>query len=621
MKNMDSKQKIIEGLLIKAEQDLANNSKGYEKKLMWYSLLGYGVISLLLISLISLVVGSVALASTSSFFLLLILKKKLFIPLFIMVWILFKSIFVRWPKPEGFQLTAKECPELFAKLDEIHKKLKTPKLHQVIVTPEFNAAIVQTPRFLAFGFTHNTLILGFELLLSLSKQEVTAVIAHELGHLSGNHSKFHGWIYRARNTWENMMYNLDQHNGWASAPLRWFFNWYSPRFSAYSFALAQLNEFEADMVAKEITSSESKASALIKTHVYSEYISEYLWKPFNEDIHRNPAPKIPPYSCLYKFINENNVPPEIAEKYLAFALKEKTNHLDTHPCLHKRLSSICSVDVNFSPTDKNAATDWLNNITDAISYFDKQWEELNLSSWEEEHRQLKANSEVLEDLLKRDVTSLSQEEHWNMTWLTEEFNKSDDLIVLYQQYNDAYPNDEKGIFALGRLYLEKNIDKGLALLEKAILKDEFIEPACHLAYSYLVDNERIDEASEWQTKAYNIQDVYRSAQLERQQITRKDVIIKSEVSTDSVEPLLNQIKQNDKVKEVWLAQKVVHQFTDSPVLVFALKAKRGFYLSDNLAEKILEKLEISSDETVFILTKGNDSRLFKKVLKVGEQLI
>ena len=153
------------------------------------------------------------------------------------------------------------------------------------------------------------------------------------------------------------------------------------------------------------------------------------------------------------------------------------------------------------------------------------------------------------------------------------------------------------------------------------MKDEFIEPACHLAYSYLVDNERIDEASEWQTKAYNIQDVYRSAQLERQQITRKDVIIKSEVSTDSLEPLLNQIKQNDKVKEVWLAQKVVHQFTDSPVLVFALKAKRGFYLSDNLAEKILEKLEISSDETVFILTKGNDSRLFKKVLKVGEQLI
>ncbi|MFT5452947.1 MAG: putative SprT family Zn-dependent metalloprotease, partial [Enterobacterales bacterium] len=88
-----------------------------------------------------------------------------------------------------------------------------------------NHVIVQTPRFLAFGFTHNTLILGFELLLSLSKQEVTAVIAHELGHLSGNHSKFHGWIYRARNTWENMMYNLDQHNGWASAPLRWFFNW------------------------------------------------------------------------------------------------------------------------------------------------------------------------------------------------------------------------------------------------------------------------------------------------------------------------------------------------------------------------------------------------------------
>ena len=249
---MDKQQQKMASILAKAEQELTQNPALYKKKLLRYSLLGYGVILLLVAVLATLVGGTVIMALSSSLFLLLLFKKKLIIPLLILVWVLFKSVFTRFPKPEGIRLTREHSPEMFALIDHIQEQLDSAPVHQVIITPELNAAIIQTPRFLAFGFTHNTLVLGFELLMSLTLDELKSVIGHELGHLSGNHSKFHGWIYRSRESWRNMMFNLDQHNGWTTAPIRKFFNWYSPMFSAYSFALARLNEYEADQIAASL---------------------------------------------------------------------------------------------------------------------------------------------------------------------------------------------------------------------------------------------------------------------------------------------------------------------------------------------------------------------------------
>jgi len=229
---MKNKSKEIQELIKNAEKELEASPENYKKKLLAYSVLGYSIILSIILLLVAISIGSFYLALSSSFVLLLLLTKKLFIPLLIMLWVLFKSVFIRWPKPDGLAISRADAPKLFEQLENITAKLKCSKLHQVIIIPENNAAIIQTPRFIAFGFTHNTLALGFELLLSLTFDEVKSVIAHELGHLSGNHSKFHTWIYQTRNAWQNMMFNLDQNNSWTTAPIRKFFNWYSPRFSA-----------------------------------------------------------------------------------------------------------------------------------------------------------------------------------------------------------------------------------------------------------------------------------------------------------------------------------------------------------------------------------------------------
>ena len=62
-------------------------------------------------------------------------------------------------------------------------------------------AIVQRPRFGLFGGARNHLVIGMPLMMALDRQRFLAVLAHEYGHLRGDHGRFHAWVYRARASW------------------------------------------------------------------------------------------------------------------------------------------------------------------------------------------------------------------------------------------------------------------------------------------------------------------------------------------------------------------------------------------------------------------------------------
>ena len=240
---------VFERTAQRAEK-LAETSFSYYKfKLVLFALLGYFVI----FSAIGLTIGSLVgigyLAYAHTAWILLLFKKKIGFLLIPVIWMLLRACWVRIEAPSGFELKKKDYPVLFAEIDSIRKDLDAPRIHQVILTQEMNAAIAQTPRLGIFGWQKNTLILGMELLLILSPEQIRSVIAHEFGHLSGNHSRFNGWIYRVRTTWFQIMQAFDQQHSWGGAIMAKFFDFYAPRFAAYSFVLARANEYEADNIA------------------------------------------------------------------------------------------------------------------------------------------------------------------------------------------------------------------------------------------------------------------------------------------------------------------------------------------------------------------------------------
>ena len=140
-------------------------------------------------------------------------------------------------------LNRKQAAGLFSVVDELTKSLKAPQFNHILLTADLNAAVVQRPRFGFIGWQINYLLLGLPLMQALSPDQFRAVVAHELAHLSGDDSRFSGWIYRVRQAWFELAekFQSDRQGGFF---FRQFFSWYGPFFKAYSFVLARAQEYE-----------------------------------------------------------------------------------------------------------------------------------------------------------------------------------------------------------------------------------------------------------------------------------------------------------------------------------------------------------------------------------------
>nr|WP_172642165.1 M48 family metallopeptidase [Cylindrospermum stagnale] len=123
--------------------------------------------------------------------------------------VVWRSLWVFFPPPQGLTLQRQDVPDLFALVDKLTTKLKVPRFHHILLTEEFNAGVIQRPRWGLLGWQQNYLLLGLPLMQGLSPQEFTAVVAHELGHLSGNHSLVNGWIYRVQKIYSQLFAQLD----------------------------------------------------------------------------------------------------------------------------------------------------------------------------------------------------------------------------------------------------------------------------------------------------------------------------------------------------------------------------------------------------------------------------
>jgi Zn-dependent protease with chaperone function len=326
----------FEKLALLAEQDYKTDPAAYKRKLKWLAYLGYGYLFFILFLCVAFIVVVVYLAINSSWFWLLLIKKKLIIVVALIFYTIFKAVTVKIPSPTGYRLNKEQAPELYNSLEAFRKKLKAVKIHEVLITPEFNAAIVQTPRLGVFGWHKNSLILGAELLVGLNQQQVLSVIAHEMGHLSGGHAKFNAWIYRVRMTWMHIVNTMGHLSGIVTWIFGKFFNWYAPYFNAYSFALARSNEYEADEVAVQLTSRKDFATALTKVFVLSDLGSQEYWSQLQYKAYQIETTENSAVSTLVQQMQVWQFSAKDVENSIAQNMQTPTNYLDTHPIVRVR---------------------------------------------------------------------------------------------------------------------------------------------------------------------------------------------------------------------------------------------------------------------------------------------
>jgi Zn-dependent protease with chaperone function len=617
----ETTQTEFEMLAHRAEAFALAHPRRYKLRILLYALLGYLFIVFMLFLLLGLAGGIIGSAFISTALFIILLKTKLIFVILPLAWVLIKALWVRVEPPRGYKLDIKNFPSLNREIETLRDQLKAVKVHQVLLTPEFNAAVVQTPRLGIFGWHKNTLILGLELLLSLSPEQARAVLAHEFGHLSGNHSRFNGWVYRVRATWEHILHAYQGSNSFGGRLMQRFFNWYSPRFSAYSFALARANEYQADAIAAALTSPQTVAEALVNTHVTSSYAEQDYWAQYFKKADDLPEPDLPPWAGLSRFINQSRISQEQYATRLNRVMQQETAYHDTHPALKDRIAALKVEPAPPDAVQETAAEQWLDDqLSRVLDDFDREWLQHNRETWRSRYEYVRDARKTLADLAGKQPADLTDDDLWLKATLTEEFADENEALALYRLMQTRHPEHPKVAFAVGRLLYNHQNEACLEQLKTALNDPQLALDACRYAYAFLENRDRLEEARWWENTFNEQNRILEESEQERNRLQPGDPLEKADIPAELLQHIVTTLKAHPKVKRAWLAGKRLKHFPEYPALAFVIQLK-GFVTNE---QKIIEQViaALNLDCTHYAIPNNGDfKKLAKQIIKAGDRIV
>ncbi|MEH2178184.1 M48 family metalloprotease [Nostoc sp.] len=625
---MTFNQERFDKLIQKLEVFANKQPHLYKLHVAFLATLGYAYIFLVLaVTLTLLVVIIFGILNTQSISNLSLTGLLFFITL---AFVLVRSLWVSFPPPTGLPLQSKDVPNLYSLINEISSKLQAPRFHHILLTNDFNAWVIQIPRLGLLGWQQNYLIVGLPLMLALPPEQFRAVLAHELGHLSGNHSRFSGWIYRQRETWYRILKGLQQSGHDLSLLIfQLFLIWYIPFFNAYSFVLARMDEYEADRCAVDLTGEQNTAKALINLEVKARFLERYFWSSIYKQVETEIEPPKMTYMDMRQALSQR-LNQEITNTYLIEALTEKTNNTDTHPCLTDRLKALGYIPniqqkaAIFSAIEISAAQELLGDkLEKMIEYFSQNWQEKVATPWRQKYAEYQKSIDTLKDLNnKLQKQQLTLEEASQRALLTLELEGEDAVIPLLKEIIHRDAHHASANYLLGQIFLKKQDATGIEYIEKAIEQDlNLIIKGYQIICYFLKNQGKNNEAKSYQQRAENYSKLILKAQQERSNLKKDDKFEPHNISDIEVKKLCQQLSHYPQIITAYLVKKKLQFFPEKPLYIIAVK--RGFsfwegsriYENDNskIASSLLNKNELPDDVFIFIL---NSHLNMEKKLKV-----
>jgi Zn-dependent protease with chaperone function len=591
-------QERLDVLVNQLEGYARKNPDGYRFRVALLIVLGYAYIVVTL--------GGMA----------LLLLELMAVPYAVLVLIGLVSLFwVKYKPPKGVKLDRAQFPMLFEELDRLCETLNVPKPDHIILTADLNAAVLEAPKFGLFGWYTNYLLLGLPLMQSVSVGQFRATLAHELGHLSGKHSRFSGWVYRVRRAWFML---ARQQGDRASILLYPFFKWYEPFFRAYSFVLSRSDEYFADRCSAEYAGIQNAVEDLILIYVKGAQAAR-IWSDIYEQASHQEKPPEKVISTLLEKLRQEP-PSEEAQTWLEMALARKTDHEDTHPSLSERLNAYGYHYANGKrprvPTlvEQTAADYFLGNEVDwAATQLDAQWKEENGKLWRMQYNRAQLRSQLLKHLESRlESQPLTIEESLKLALLTAEFEGQAAAIPLLQTVVKRSPKHAVANYRLGQFLLEANQPKGLDYLKTAIHQNRsLLVTGFESLYSELNRQQRDDEAKIYLQEFQELYPTWQRAQKEREEVTEKDSFLPHNLPEAEVEQITWQLSHFPEVRDAYLVQRAVKYLPESKCYVLGIVSQFNrqnpmhSLSSWELAEIISQTLCFSNDVRVMVL---NDTK-------------
>lgn len=594
--------------------------------------LGYAYILLVLAVIVALIAAVVYLTFAGGRFNFWVLKFGWV--LLVMAAVVLRALWVRIPPPDGIEIKREQAPQLFALVDELTQALDSPRVHTVLVDGDYNASLSQVPRLGMLGWQRNYLALGLPLMQALSPAQFRAVLAHELGHLSGNHGRFASWVYRVRQTWTQLLVRLEHAEGYSSFVFVKFINWYAPYLNAYSFVLARRHEYDADRAASQVAGTRDAAEALAVVDLKGAYLSEKYWPEVFKRADDMAEPSRGAYAAMRSALR-SPVPAGDAQVFLSKSLAQETGYDDTHPSLAARLDALgfdaaareaLVEELAREPAsrpEETAAALFLGSAEEELAgRLDSEWFENVREFWRERHKYANESRKKLAALEEKARTEeLTVDEAWSRAYWTVEFKSEDEAIPILREIVARKPKHTQANFTLGQMLVERKDTAGVEHIERAMaVEPECVAAGCQILYGFFREQGRDAEAEAYRKRLFQHFDAETGAREERGGFSDGDALLPHALTPEQVEQIRKQLARISDVKVAYLARKEVEHFPDKPLHVVGIVAATPWYklrsatADSDLLRTAISTIEFPGETYVVLLSR------YKKTRKAMENL-
>jgi Zn-dependent protease with chaperone function len=395
------------------------------------------------------------------------------------------------PAPRGLPLVRGDHPDLLALIDELVARAGAPRLDHVLLVSDQHAGCVQLRRFGLFGPTQHYFVIGMTTLLAVTVEELRAILAHEIGHLSTQSGSTHAWIYGVRETWLRFLTSLHQRRSFTAGLFERIVAPYMAHFARYSFVLARQHEIEADRFGAGLCSARVMGDALIRLSL----AERVMVRTADLSVGAARLESVGPAAQARLLLNTRIVDAAQDQRDLNAVIAGPAVIGDPHPSLAQRLSSLGVEGRVLEVPSPSAAERYFGTTVDEMcarvdNVIPAPTGEEAAADASDELVAPTAELAKLETVAVEDSTT---EDLRHRAQLTDWLRGGVAALPVYTAL--AARDDALGHFGLGRLRLLSGDRSGLASLDRVIeLDPELAGIAASIANDFLIAEGRAEEA-------------------------------------------------------------------------------------------------------------------------------
>lgn len=372
----------------------------------------------------------------------------------------------------GMPVGRDEAPALFALLERMQRRFRSPSIHQVRITGDLNAAITRRPCMGLAGRSRNTLILGLPLALALTPRQFVAVLAHEFGHLCHSRLALGGWGSQLRSYWHQVLENMENDRSLLRPLISMLARYESPIYCAGSLVLSHLDEHEADAAAASVVGSELLGQALAEVALNHRFLAQDYWHKVYAQADRSERPAILPYRNMRAALKAGLDRSSAASWFDEIADEgDEETQLGTHPSLGLRVRALGVDSLRERRGGERAADRFLGQALDRVAaLLDRDWWDAERGSWRRRYWEV---SRALDRIarLEAEGQKLGVSDRLELAMLVERYDGARDPLKVYRDMMPQMPGRPDALLGIGRLLLGREDPSGIGYLRQALGED------------------------------------------------------------------------------------------------------------------------------------------------------